>query len=540
MQKTSRSDKLTLHINKTVCQSVFEKCSGTKQKGDLTMKRILTFVLTLTMALSFCVNSFAEATTASTAQTGTSGTQTATSATQADSSEAQTAASTAQTDSSKAQANTVTQEGISYGISNLSGAPDIVAESAVIMDANSGTILYGKEANTKRYPASITKVMTALLAVENCNMSDIITYSNSAVNGIEAGSSTAGINVGAKLTVEDSLYALMLVSANEAAAAIAEHISGSTAEFAKLMTKRAKELGCTNTQFKNPHGLPDEEHYTTAHDMGLILKEAMKYQEFRKIAGTISYTLKKSDTLKDTLELWNHAKILRQNSDYYYENAEGSKTGFTQAALNTLVTYAKKDNVELLCVILKDHGADHSYTDTANLFKWAFNQVKSVTPLTDTDFSLKTVMTENKSIKSTKLDQIQLLNCSYDTNFSVLVKKNFDASSFKTSFKLDEDKKAGRLGYIVISCDGKDLGRTAVTYDTTSKQGKAYLEGKSLDDNLKTAPVESKRKDAIHKGIAFSLRFLIAVILIILIMHMIHRHELEKKRKERMAHRKKR
>lgn len=496
------------------------------------MKRIFTFVLTLTMALSFCVNSFAAATTA------TSETQTTASTAQTDSSEAQTAST--QSDTSKTQSDSVeTQEGTSFGISKLSGAPDIVAESAVVMDANSGTILYGKEANTKRYPASITKVMTALLAVENCNMSDVITYSNSAVNGIEAGSSTAGINVGAKLTVEDSLYALMLVSANEAAAAIAEHISGSTAEFAKLMTKRAKELGCTNTQFKNPHGLPDEEHYTTAHDMGLILKEAMKHQEFRKIAGTISYTLKKSDTLKDTLELWNHAKILRQNSDYYYEYAEGAKTGFTQVALNTLVTYAKKDNVELICVILKDHGADNSYTDTANLFKWAFNQVKAITPLTDTDFSLKTAMTENKSIESTKLDQIQLLNCSYDTNFSVLVKKDFDQSSLKTAFKLDEDKKAGRLGYITISCDGKDLGRTAVTYDTSSKQGKSYLEGKSLDDNLKTAPVESKRKDAIHKGIAFSLRILIAVILIILIMHMIHRHELEKRRKERMSHRKK-
>lgn len=454
------------------------------------MKRLFTFILTLTMAFSFCVNSFAAAATTTTAT--------------------ETTAATAATTEASADTSSTQTTGASYGTSKLSGAPDIVAESAVVMDAGTGTVLYGKEASTKRYPASITKVMTALLAVENCNMSDIITYSNAAVNGIEAGSSTAGINVGAKLTVEDSLYALMLVSANEAAAAIAEHISGSTTEFAKLMTKRAKELGCKNTQFKNPHGLPDEEHYTTAYDMGLILKEAMKHPEFRKIAGTISYTLKKSDSLTDTLELWNHAKILRQNSDYYYEYAKGAKTGFTQVALNTLVTYAKKDNVELICVILKDHGADKSYTDTANLFKWAFNQVKAVTPLTN--FSLKTAMTENSSIDSAKLDQIQLLNSSYDTNFSVLVKKD---------------------------CDDKELGRTEVTYDITSKQGKTYLEGKSLDDNLKTAPVASKRKEAIHKGISFSLRILIAVILIILIMHMIHRHELEKRRKERISHRKK-
>ena len=513
--------------------SNLEHAHSGRIKRRSAMKQILTFILTLTMAFSFCVNSFAATTTAtaSETQTDTSKTQAASSETQADTSKTQAASSETQAASPKAPAGT------SYGISNLSGAPDIVAESAVIMDANSGAVLYGKEANTKRYPASITKVMTALLAVENCKMNDVITYSNAAVNGIEAGSSTAGINVGAKLTVEDSLYALMLVSANEAAAAIAEHISGSTAEFAKLMTKRAKELGCTNTQFKNPHGLPDEEHYTTAHDMGLILKEAMKYEEFRKIAGTISYTLKKSDTLKDTLELWNHAKILRENSDYYYKYAEGAKTGFTQVALNTLVTYAKKGNVELICVILKDYGADKSYTDTANLFKWAFNQVKAVTPLED--FSLKTAMTENTSIDSTKLDQIQLLNCSYNKDFSVLVKKGFDESKLKTAFKLDEDKKSGKLGYIVISCDGKELGRTEVTYDTTSKQGKNYLEGKTIDDNLKTAPVASKRKEAIHRGISFSLRILIAVILIILIMHMIHRHELEKRRKERMSHRKK-
>ena len=169
------------------------------------------------MTFSFCVNSLAAAATTTTATETT----------------AATAARETSADTSNTQAT-----GASYGTSKLSGAPDIVAESAVVMDAGTGTVLYGKEASTKRYPASITKVMTALLAVENCNMSDIITYSNAAVNGIEAGSSTAGINVGAKLTVEDSLYALMLVSANEAAAAIAEHISGSTTEFAKLMTKR--------------------------------------------------------------------------------------------------------------------------------------------------------------------------------------------------------------------------------------------------------------------------------------------------------------
>ena len=414
-------------------------------------------------------------------------------------------------------------------------APETLSPSVILMEESTGTILYEKNMDEAHYPASITKIMTTLLALENGNLSDMVTFSDDAINNTE-GSGIAR-DYGEQMTLEQCLYGVMLESANECAYAVAEHVGGTVENFVDMMNAKAKELGCTNTQFKNPHGLPNEEHYTTAHDMGLILKEAMKHEEFRKISGTISYTLKKSDTLKDTLELWNHAKILRENSDYYYKYAEGAKTGFTQVALNTLVTYAKKDNVELICVILKDYGADKSYTDTANLFKWAFNQVKSVTPLTD--FSLKTAMTANTSIDSSKLDQIQLLNSVYDKNFSVLVKKDFNESDLKTAFKLDEDKKTGRLGYIVISCDGKKLGQTEVTYDTTSKQGKAYQEGKTVDDNLKTAPVASKRKDAIHKGIEFSLRLLVAVILIILIMHLIHRHELEKRRKNRISRRKK-
>ncbi len=176
--------------------------------------------------------------------------------------------------------------------------------------------------------------------------------------------------------------------------------------------------------------------------MGLILKEAMKHEEFRKISGTISYTLKKSDTLKDTLELWNHAKILRENSDYYYKYAEEQKTGFTQVALNTLVTYAKKDNVELICVILKTT-VQTKATQILLTYSRAFNQVKSVTPLTD--FSLKTAMTANTSIDSSKLDQIQLLNSVYDKNFSVLVKKDFNESDLKTAFNSMKIKKLAAL-----------------------------------------------------------------------------------------------
>lgn len=408
----------------------------------------------------------------------------------------------------------------------LGNGPEITAESAILMDARTGAVLYGKEEETKRYPASITKVMTALLAIENCKMNDIVTYSNAAVNGIEAGSSTAGINVGAQLTVEDSLYALMLVSANEAGAALAEHVSGSSEEFAKLMTARAKELGCTNTNFKNPHGLPDEEHYTTAHDMALILQEAMKHDEFRTIAGADTYTLKKSDTLNNTLELWNHAKILRENSDYYYEPVEGAKTGFTQAALNTLVTYAKKDNVELICVILKDYGADSSYYDTTALYKWGFEKVKALTPLSN--FQLNAVISQDESLKTKEKKELQSLTLSFDSSYYLLVPKDFDESKLSATFVLDQDTAEKRIGYIVLSGpDKEEIGRTPVTYKenlTTQADGS--------EDNLETAPLDKSALTP-HKLFGYFLRFVVAIVLICIIMKIIaKRVNKAQKRKE--------
>ena len=419
-----------------------------------------------------------------------------------------------------------------YNMEALGSGPDITAESAILMDAETGAILYGKEANTKRYPASITKVMTALLAVENCNMNDIVTFSSEAVNGIEAGSSSAGINVGAKLTVEDTLYALMLVSANEAGAALAEHIGGSTEEFAKMMTERAKELGCTGTHFTNPHGLPDENHYTTAHDIALILKQAMKYDSFRKIASADSYTLKKSDTLTSNLELWNHAKILRENSEYYYKYAEGAKTGFTQAALNTLVTYAKKGDTELLCVILKDYGADNSYYDTKALFQWGFKNVKKISPLQS--FDLNAALSQDKSLDSKKLESYMSLNPSFNKDYYILVPVNTDEKSLTTSFTLKENSEKQILGYINISSGDTVIGTTPVTYE------KQMTTDDMIDlneDDLETAPVD---KDAFtpRKLLEYIIRIIITIILIVIIMSIIRRFAAEKRRKERIEARK--
>ena len=437
-------------------------------------------------------------------------------------------------ETSTTKAVTPKDRGVAYDLTGMSGSPDITAESATVIDARSGEVLYAKQADAIRYPASITKVMTTLIAIENSKMDDIVTFTEKAVNSIEPGSSTAGINAGAKLTMRDTLYALMLVSANEAGAAVAEHVSGSNEEFAKLMTKRAKELGCTNTNFRNPHGLPDEKHYTTAHDMGLIMKEALKHKSFRKFAGTITYTIE-NDTLTDKrIELWNHAKILRDSTEYYYKYAKGAKTGFTMAASNTLVSYAKKDGSELVCVILKDYGADQSYYDTRHLYEWAFEQVKTVKPLSK--FDLKGAISSLENVKQRQKDQYLSLNPTFAKNYPVMVKKDFDASKITTKFNFKEDTEKGRLGTVEAKVGDEVILSLPVTYDKDSAEAKIITNEEAESDDLQVAKPVNKNSP-LKKIIVFLIRLIIAAALILVIMQMIRRWQLERKRQARIKDR---
>lgn len=217
--------------------------------------------------------------------------------------------------------------------------PAVWAESAVVMDLDSGTFLYSKNMDATKYPASITKILTTLIAIEHSRPSEKVTFSANAVYGIEQGSSNIGIRLGENLTMEDCLYGMMLESANEVCVAVAEHISGSVDAFVELMNQKAASLGCTNTHFTNPNGLPDENHYTTAHDMALIAQAAYNNATFRKVCQTTTYCIGTTNKCGEKRWLSNHHKML-PDRDYTYEGCTGGKTGFTQAALNTLVTYA--------------------------------------------------------------------------------------------------------------------------------------------------------------------------------------------------------
>ena len=250
-------------------------------------------------------------------------------------------------------------------IKEKADAIELDADAAILIDATTGEILYEKNPYKKEYPASITKLMAMLLAFENCSLDETVTFSRNAVYSIEPGSSNIGIDQGEELTVEQCLYGIMLQSANEVSNGIAEHIDGSVAAFCERMTARARELGCEHTVFLTPHGLPQDGHYTTAHDLALIAREAMKNETFRQIVSTTRATIPWEGREYDRI-LNNKNKLLTT-----YPGATGIKTGYTRAAGRCLVSSAQRDGMELICVVL--NCADW-FDESARLLDAAFTE----------------------------------------------------------------------------------------------------------------------------------------------------------------------
>ena len=251
--------------------------------------------------------------------------------------------------------------------------PAIYAESGILVDLDTQEILYSKNIDKQLYPASITKIMTTLIAIESSSPEDPVTFSQTALDSIEWDSSNIGCRLNETLTMEQCWYAMMLNSANEVCCGVAEQIAGSIDAFVDLMNQKAAELGCTNTHFANPNGLPDENHYTTAHDMALIANAAYENETFRQVFTTRQYEIPPTSQYTETRYLYNHHKMMQPDTEYYYEGCLGGKTGYTEAALNTLVTFASRSEKTLLCVTMRTQGRQ-VYTDTASLFDYGFSQ----------------------------------------------------------------------------------------------------------------------------------------------------------------------
>ena len=275
---------------------------------------------------------------------------------------------------------------------DMATAPAVIADSAILMDIDTGVTLYEKNIHKRQYPASVTKLLTCLVAAEHSEMTDIVTFSHEAVFGIERGSSNIGMDEGEQLTMEQCYYGALLASANEVSSGMAEHVGGSIEGFAAMMNEKVKELGGTDSNFVNANGLHDDNHYTSAYDMALIGQAFARNETLLEISGTVVYHIDATPTQPDTFDLRNHHRMLPgcQYSDARpYEYMLGGKNGYTSVAQLTLVTFAKKDGHRLVCVVLKDYKKPNHYVDTEALLDYGFGCYDDPTVMAQIDVKVK-------------------------------------------------------------------------------------------------------------------------------------------------------
>lgn len=329
----------------------------------------------------------------------------------------------------------------------LASTNDITTYSpaCILIEASTGKILYEKNSNEIRYPASTTKIMTAILTVENCKLDDIATVSHDAIFSVPYGYAHASLKENEELTIEQLLNVLLIPSANDAANVLAEHISGSVEEFANLMNEKAKEIGCLNTHFVNPNGVHNKEHTTTAYDLALMGKYAMQYSSIREIVCKTRYTLPATNIYKKTDRIFNSTNdLLLENystakDNYYYPNAIGIKTGYTTEAGSCIIAGAKKDGLEVIAVILggesRSDGTSQRYSDCKTLFNYAFN-----------NYTLKTLHEANSVLQQITVSgatkETENLNVVVEKDLSVLLNNSINIEDFPPEVNLLENLKA--------------------------------------------------------------------------------------------------
>lgn len=264
--------------------------------------------------------------------------------------------------------------------------PEITSTAAVIMEDSTQTMLYSKNMDQVLYPGATVKIMTTLLALENCQLTDQVTMTATGVSGVTDGGANISAQLDEVFTVEQCLYAIMLSSANDIALQVAEHVGGSVENFVQMMNDRAAQLGCTNTVFTNPTGLPDENQHTTAHDMALIMKAAIDSESFRTIAGTGSYTIPATNVSGGDRVLTNNFSMMTASNAAYYQYCLGGREGYTEASGSTLVCAAEKNDVTLIAVVLQG-ASGVTATEAGSLLNYGFDNFQMLS-LGDNDFNM--------------------------------------------------------------------------------------------------------------------------------------------------------
>ena len=361
-------------------------------------------------------------------------------------------------------------------------APEVAAEAAILIDAESGEILYGKNATKKMYPASTTKLMTALLTLENASLRDTVTFSQTAV-AIPSGSSHIGMRRNEKMILEECLYGLLLPSANEVANALAEHVGKSINSFVKMMNERVYRLGGVNTSFSNANGLHSPGHYTCAYDMALIMKACAENSTFVEIASTPSYVHHADELLNKNIPMTNTHMMIRRSSGYYNEYVVCGKTGHTAESGYNLVTYAEKNGTKLIVVVMGCENGGQ-YVSTQSLLDYGFNYFHRVLPAElDTALNMENMFTASKlEIPTPEVSLLQL-----NASETILLP---DTLTFDMLEKTVEDTDDGKQ--VTYTYKNYPLGSVSLSYVSDSesapflKDKAAELPGPNLPENLNT------------------------------------------------------
>lgn len=293
--------------------------------------------------------------------------------------------------------------------------PHIYSESGIVMDMDSGAILYAKNIDDKHYPASITKVMTALVALQNYKMDETVKFTWDDIGFLEYGDAHIAIKEHEEVLMEDCMYGMLLASANEVSHAIGAHMEGGYEAFLAEMNKVSAEIGCKNSHWMNTHGLHDPEHYTTVRDMAIIGSEVFQYEKFREITGTYQHVIPETALTNEVRYVHQNHKMIREGHQHYYEYCVGGKTGYTDQALTTLVTFATKDDMNLVAVVMRTHGGgNNAYQDTREMLEFAFDNFQK-TPITKEMIGNEHIesISANAHVTLPEGVTVQQLTCSY-------------------------------------------------------------------------------------------------------------------------------
>ena len=330
---------------------------------------------------------------------------------------------------------------------------NIDAKASLIIEENSEKIIHEENSNIQNYPASVTKILTAILTLENCELTDTVTVSKNAISNIPSGYVIAPLFVGEQMSVEDLLYALMLKSANDAAYVLAEHVGGTVEGFSEMMNKKAEELGCKNSHFVNPNGIHNSNHYTTAYDMYLIARYAMKNEEFVKIVSTYQHALSATNKYsKNDRIMKNTNAFVNPSSRYYDENVKGIKTGTTLQAGNCLITSTSKNGFDVITVILGAKTSESKFSETKKMMNYAFDNYE-FTQIHKKGDVIKNIEVE-KATKETKS-----LNLVISDDIKAINNIKIKAEEIEPEISLNDEiiapiSKGQELGTIKYTVDG--------------------------------------------------------------------------------------